>query len=79
MFTGFFYFLREKGLATQIDVNKRGLKAQLKYADRLNAKYVIIIGDDELDKGIVQFRDMTNSSQKEIALDKILEEIQING
>ena len=71
--------LRKKGLATQIDVNKRGLKAQLKYADRLNAKYVIIIGDDELDKGIVQFRDMTNSSQKEIALDKILEEIQING
>lgn len=71
--------LRTKGFTVQFDVNKRGLKGQLKYADRLNAKYVIIIGDDELDKGIVQFRNMTNSSQKEVSLDKILEEIQING
>ncbi|MDO5331496.1 MAG: histidine--tRNA ligase [Bacillota bacterium] len=71
--------LRTKGYTVQFDVNKRGLKGQLKYADRLNANYVIIIGDDELDKGIVQFRNMSNSSQKEIAIDKILEEIQING
>jgi len=68
--------LRKEGKAVQFDVNERGLKAQLKYADRLNAKYVIIIGDDELEKGVAQFRDMGNSTQKEIKLDKILEEIK---
>lgn len=73
------HVLRTHGYTVQFDVNKRGLKGQLKYADRLDAKYVLIIGDDEIEKGIAQLRNMTNSSQKEIGLDKILEEIQFNG
>ena len=68
--------LRSKGFKAQFDISERGLKAQLKYADRLNANYVLIIGDDEIAKGVVQLRDMKHSEQKEIAFDKIAEEIK---
>ena len=68
--------LRKSDITCAYDISKRGLKAQLKYADRLNAQYVIIIGDNELEKGTVQFRDMINSTQTEIKSDEILKEIK---
>ena len=67
--------LRRKGHRVLTDVMGRGLKAQLKYADRSDARYTVVIGDDELDKGVVTLRDMVNSSQKEIRLDSLEEEI----
>lgn len=67
--------LRQKGIKTCVDVMDRGLKAQLKYADRLGAKYSIVIGDEELDKGVVTLRDMINSSQKEVKLKDLDKEI----
>jgi histidyl-tRNA synthetase len=67
--------LRAKGSRVLTDVMGRGLKAQLKYADRSGAGYTVVIGDDELDKGVVTLRDMKNSTQKEIRIDEIDEEI----
>ena len=67
--------LRAKGFRALTDVCGRGLKAQLKYADRSGAKYTVVIGDDELDKGVVTLRDMINSTQKEIRIDEIEKEI----
>ena len=67
--------LRAKGYSVLTDVMGRGLKAQLKYADRSDARYTVVIGDDELEKGVVTLRDMDNSTQKEISIDKIEEEI----
>ena len=67
--------MRAKGYSVLTDVMGRGLKAQLKYADRSDARYTVVIGDDELEKGVVTLRDMDNSTQKEIAIDKIVEEI----
>ena len=67
--------LRGKGRRVLTDVMGRGLKAQLKYADRSGARYTVVIGDDELDKGVVTLRDMVNSSQKEIRIEAIDEEI----
>ena len=67
--------LRGKGSRVLTDVMGRGLKAQLKYADRSGAGYTVVIGDDELDKGVVTLRDMKNSTQKEIRIDEIDEEI----
>ncbi len=67
--------LRGKGSRVLTDVMGRGLKAQLKYADRSGAGYTVVIGDDELDKGVVTLRDMTNSTQKEIRIDEIDKEI----
>ena len=67
--------LRAKGIKTCIDVMDRGLKAQLKYSDRLGASYSIVIGDDELDKGVIALRDMKNSSQKEVKIEDLGKEI----
>ncbi|MCQ2561638.1 MAG: histidine--tRNA ligase [Clostridia bacterium] len=71
--------LRKKGLSVVTDVMERGLKAQLKYADRSGAAYTVVIGDDELDKGVVALRDMKNSTQKEVKIESLFEEISGQG
>jgi len=68
--------LREDGIRVVTDVCERGLKAQLKYADRLSAKYAAVLGDDEISKGVITLRDMTKSSQTEIELTKLKEAIK---
>ncbi len=68
--------LRKQGIRADIDLMGRGLKAQMKYADRLAAKYCLIIGEDELARGTAVLRNMSDSTQKEISLDKVLEEIR---
>lgn len=68
--------LRAEGVKVMTDLSDRGLKNQFKYADRLGASYVVVIGDDELAKGVVSLRDMNNSTQKEVAIDKLSEEIK---
>ncbi len=63
--------LRSKGFDVIIDVCERGLKAQLKYADRLGAKYCAVIGDNELAKGVAALRDMEKSAQVDVPLDEL--------
>ena len=63
--------LRNKGFDVIIDVCERGLKAQLKYADRLGARYCAVIGDNELEKGVAALRDMKNSTQEDVEFDKL--------
>jgi len=58
------------------DVSERGLKAQFKYADRLNAGYTIVIGSDEIQKGVVSLRDMKNSTQEEVAISDLAERLK---
>ena len=58
--------LRGEGVRAMTDPSGRGLKAQLKYADRLGASWCMVIGDDELAKGAVQLRNMKESSQEEL-------------
>ena len=45
------------------------MKAQFKSADRLKAKFVAVLGEDELDKGIINLKDMATGEQEEVALD----------
>ena len=65
--------MRESGIRVIIDVMERGLKAQFKYADRAGAQYVVVIGDDEMAKGVVTLRDMANSSQREVPAEQIID------
>jgi len=67
--------LRKAGLAVEMDYAPRGLKAQLKYADRLGAKRVLMIGDNELNTGKVILRDMSTGGQEEIELDGLVENV----
>jgi len=52
--------LRRKDLAGEMDFEGRSLKAQMSLADRLNAAYVVILGDQELAEGAAQVRPMWN-------------------
>jgi histidyl-tRNA synthetase len=52
--------LRRKNLAAEMDFEGRSLKAQMSLADRLNAAYVVIVGDKELAAGVAQVRPMRN-------------------
>lgn len=68
--------LRENGKKVIMDVSGRNLKNQFKYADRQGAAYTVVIGEDEIAKGVVQLKNMKESSQKEVAMDAILSEIK---
>ena len=61
--------LRRDGKFCECDVVGRSLKAQMKYANKLGAKYTLIIGDSEIDAGVAQLRDMESGEQKEVSLD----------
>lgn len=61
--------LRLEGISVDKDYQGRKIKAQLKAADRLNAKYVAILGEDELEKNIISIRSMETGEQEEVALE----------
>ncbi len=67
--------LRLKGVVAEMDTLARNIKGQFKYADRLNARYTLIIGEDELAKGVVSLKDMAKSEQREIKIEDIYKEI----
>ncbi len=67
--------MRQKGIVAEMDTLARNIKGQFKYADRLHAKYTLIIGDNEIEKGVVSVKDMANSSQKEVRIEDIYSEI----
>ena len=66
------YALREKGISAEFDHVGKSVKAQMKYADKIGAKYSTVIGDDELEKGIVNLKNMQNGEITEIALSDLL-------
>jgi histidyl-tRNA synthetase len=60
--------LREAGVSADADFMDRGLKSQMKQADRLGARLVLIVGKDELERGEITIRDLDRSSQVEVSL-----------
>jgi len=67
--------LRLKGVKAEMDLMARNFKGQFKYADRLHAKQTIIIGDNELDEGMITIKDMTTSEQRLLPIKNIIEEL----
>ena len=61
--------LRREGKICECDTVGRSLKAQMKYANKIGAKYTLIIGDSEIEAGRAQLRNMENGEQTEIELD----------
>ena len=64
--------LRENKISAELDHMSRGIKPQFKYADKINAKYVIVIGENELKSGKVNIKNMSDGGQSEISIDKII-------
>ncbi|MBD5092020.1 MAG: histidine--tRNA ligase [Clostridiales bacterium] len=63
--------LRAEGVSVETDIMDRGVKAQMKYADRSGARFVLVIGDDEIKGGTVRVKDMANGCEHECALDEV--------
>ncbi len=55
--------LRALGVKTEFDHAGRSFKAQFKYADKLNARYVAVLGEDELEKGQVKLKNMADGQE----------------
>ena len=60
--------LRMLGVPAERDTTGRGLKAQMKYADRLGAAYSMVVGDNELDEGKAKIKDMATGGHFECLL-----------
>ena len=61
--------LREFGYRAEFDLMGRGIKAQMKYANKIGSVFTAVIGDNELESGKVKIKDMEKGSEIEIALD----------
>ena len=68
------YALRKKGVSAETDHAGRSLKAQMKYADKIGAENVIVLGENELDAGEAEVKRMRDGEKRKIALDRIGEE-----
>ncbi len=68
--------LRRSGIWVEMEYSSKGLKAQMKKADRLGSKKVFIVGDDELTSGKGILRDMDTKVQEEVELDNLIENLK---
>lgn len=66
--TGLIKALRDKGIYAERDYMGRGLKAQMKYANKIGAKYTVVIGDDEVSSGKANVKNMETGEQNQIEL-----------
>lgn len=64
--------LREAGISCEKDLLGRSFKAQMKYADKIGAKYLLVLGEDEIKTGNAKLKNMTNGEQRDITLDNLL-------
>jgi histidyl-tRNA synthetase len=60
-----------------MDYKGRSMKAQMKDADRENARYTIIVGDHELESGKFTFRDMKESEEEALSMDEIFKRLLV--
>ena len=68
--------LRGAGIVTETDYMDRSAKAQMKYANKLGAEYVIMLGTNELESGKVRLKNMSDGTEREIGLDRVMEELR---
>jgi histidyl-tRNA synthetase len=68
--------LRSKGIACDMDYEGKSLKAQMRSADKSGAKFVVIIGDEELKSGEATLRDMRTKEQSKVKLETLAERIR---
>lgn len=64
--------LRAAGFAADLDYRPSSLKAQMRQGDKKGARFVIIIGEEELKRGVVSLRDLRQGKQEEIKKEEII-------
>ncbi|TDL82185.1 histidine--tRNA ligase [Peribacillus frigoritolerans] len=65
------YELRKAGLTAEKDYEDKKMKAQFKAADRYKAKFVAVLGEDELERNIISVKNMETGTQVEVLIDEL--------
>ncbi|MDP8969066.1 MAG: histidine--tRNA ligase [Actinomycetota bacterium] len=68
--------LRRVGVATDLGFDARSVKAQFKVADRAGARWALVVGREELERGTVTVKDLRNGQQREVARDGVVAALQ---
>ena len=66
------YELRKAGIKADCDTVERSVKAQMKYANKLGAKYSVILGDSEIESGKAELKEMESGEKTEVALSDLV-------
>ena len=67
--------LRNDGFEVQCDICSRGLKAQMKFADKIGAKYSMVLGDNEIETGKANLKCMATGDLTEVSISEISEKL----
>ena len=68
--------MRNENIMVDMDHMNRGLKPQMKYANKIGCKYTAVLGDNEISCGKVNLKNMATGEQTEVEIDKITEFIK---
>lgn len=68
--------LRSEGMCIQFDTVGRGLKAQMKYANKIGALYTLVLGDNEIETGNIKIKNMESGSETEMTLSEFCDNFQ---
>lgn len=68
--------LRQKGMRLERDYGNKGIKSQMKRADKLGARLVLILGDDELAANSIAIKNMESGEQEKVSLDRVEERLK---
>jgi histidyl-tRNA synthetase len=69
--------LRDQGIRLERDYGSKGIKAQMKKADKLGARFVLILGDDELAANSITIKNMQSGEQEKVPLNKAEERLKL--
>jgi len=68
--------IRNAGISTSFDISAKSMKGQMKEANRSKARWALILGEDELNKGIGLLKNMETSEQEEVQLESLSQELK---
>lgn len=68
---GIVFDLRQKGISVETDHMSRGLRASMKYADKIEAQYTLVLGDNEINSGYADIKNMENGEQTKVELSNL--------
>ena len=63
--------LRNEGFSVETDICARGLKAQMKFANKIGAKYTMVLGDSEIDSNLAKIKNMATGVETEVELSNL--------
>jgi histidyl-tRNA synthetase len=67
--------LRREGLAVETDLTGRSVGEQFGYADRINARYTVVVGERDLNEGVVTVQDMDSGEEEQVPKDDVVEHV----